>query len=82
MDNTRTITEINEARKGAISPESENQGASSNPVQVHLKKDNLHLLYSFNCTILKKLQKAFFIFSPKLVQLRQNQHLDDLTLMC
>ena len=48
MDNTRTITEIYEARKGAISPESENQGASSNPVQVHLKKDNSHLPYSLN----------------------------------
>ena len=46
MDNTRTITEINEARKGAKSPESENQGASSNPVQVHLKKYNWHLPYN------------------------------------
>ena len=47
MDNNRSLTEINEAHKGEISPGSENQGASSNPVQVHLKKDNLHLPYSF-----------------------------------
>ena len=47
MDNNRILSEINVARKGPICPESENQGTSTNPVQVHLKKDNLHLLYSF-----------------------------------
>ena len=45
MDNNRTLTEINEARKGEVCPELENQGASSNPVQVHLKKYNWHLPY-------------------------------------
>lgn len=64
MDNTRSLTEINEARKGEICPESENQGASSNPVQVHLKKIICIYLIHYhqsNTTILKKRQKTFFI---------------------